>query len=122
MKNSLLLLALLGLFASAQSTLLAEPPKIEQIIDTLQAAKEAKEPLPLLQKAHDEFSNFKPAANTAGLGRKKFAGIRAAGRDNKQDALDAIADAIKVAKEGGDAKPKITHAIALTHKAADIKN
>jgi hypothetical protein len=122
MKNSLLPLAILGLFASAQNTLLAEPPKIEHVIQTLQAAKEAKEPLPLLEEAHKELSDFKPVGNTAGIGRKKVAGIKAAAHDDKRDAMEAISNAINVAKEGGDVKPKINHAIALVHKSGDAKN
>ncbi len=123
MKNLLLpLLAILGLLVSAQNTLLAEPPKIDQIIDTLHAAKEAKDPVPLLEKARGELSNFKPAGNTAGMGRKKSAGIKAAAHDDKHDAMEAIGDAIDVAKKGGDATPKITHAIALVHKSGDGKN
>ena len=87
----------------------------------LHEAKASTQPLPLLEKARAVLKNFNPAPSRQPGARRKNQGNKAAAQENKGQALEAISDAIEIAKAGGDAKSKITHAVALTHKAGDLK-
>ena len=123
MKHLALLLALAGLLFTLPQTLRAEPVKMDKALDLLREAKDSTAPLPLLEKALGELKESKPAPKgTAAVGRKKAAGLEAAGHEHKQKAVEAVEDAIKTAKAGGDVKPKIEHAIAEVHSLVDLKN
>ena len=103
----------------------AEPAKVESVIDLLQEAKKSATPLPLLEKAKEQFKNYR-AKDTheergAGIGRRHAAVNGKVAHEDKADALAAIEEAITVAKAGGSAVPKIDHAIALVHKTGDMK-
>ncbi|HEV7403145.1 MAG TPA: hypothetical protein VGO11_09475 [Chthoniobacteraceae bacterium] len=118
--------ATLVLTLVATVSLHAEPPKIEHVIDLLQKAKDAADPLPILQHARKEFSDFNPVdANkltAAGSGQRKTAGMEVAGHDRKHEAMEAIGHAIEAAKEKGDTKAKIESAIAKVHYAGALKH
>jgi len=123
MKRFALLFALFALVITVPQTLRAEPVKMDNAIDLLRQAKDSTTPLPLLEKALADLKESKPTPRgTAAVGRKKAAGLEAAGHEHKQKAVVAVEDAIKTAKEGGDVKPKIEHAIAEVHSLADLKN
>ena len=111
-----------SLLAFATTHVLAEPPKIEHVIDLLHEAKDAKDPVPLLEKAHEALKDFNPVPAKDNGAKKKNSANKAGAQEHKHKAMEAIADAIKTAKEGGDAKPKIEHAVALAHAAGDAKN
>lgn len=110
-----------SLFVAVPFPVFAEPAEIEQIIKLLHEAKASTEPLRLLEKAHAVLKNFNPVPSKQPGARRKNQGNKAAAHENKSKALEAISDAIEVARAGGDAKSKITHAVALTHKAGDLK-
>ena len=123
MKHLALLLALTGLLFSLPQTLRADPVKMDNAIELLRQAKDSTTPLPLLEKALADLKESKPTPKgTAAVNRKKAAGLEAAGKEHKQKAVEAVEEAIKTAKEGGDVKPKIEHAIAEVHSLADLKN
>ena len=122
MKSLLLpIVAAASFFAAVPCRVLAEPPKIEHVIELLHAAKDSKNPVPLLEKAHAALKDFNPApAKDPGAKKKNQANAKGA-QEHKQKAMEAISEAIKTAKEGGDATPKIAHAVAMAHEAGDAK-
>ena len=115
------LLVAASLLAFGPARVFADPAEIEQVIALLQQAQAAQNPVPLLQKAHATLKEFDPVPDKISGAPRKNAGNRLGAHDHKRQAMEAIADAIKVAKEGGDAKPKIRHAVAMAHKAGDLK-
>lgn len=124
MKQALLSFTVAGMLL-APSTIRAEAPRIEHVVDLLQQAKASDKPLPLLEQAHKALKEFNPAngmkATAAGIGAKRQANNSIAAHEHKQRAMKAIGEAIELAKQGGNAKPKIDSAIALTHQAGDLK-
>ena len=84
------------------ASLYADQPRMESAIDLLQAAKTSKAPIPLLQKAKEKIQ--KAAHNKGG---------------RRPDAIEAIKEAIGVAKSGGNPEAKINHAIAMIHSGED---
>ena len=110
-----------SLLAAVPSSVFAEPAEIEEIIKLLHEAKASAEPLPLLEKAHAVLKGFNPVPARQPGAPRKNQGNKAAAQENKGKAMEAIGDAIKVAKEGGVVKPKIEHAVAMAHKAGDLK-
>lgn len=124
MKNALLSFIVAGTLL-APATVLAEAPRIEHVIDLLQQAKASDKPLPLLEQARKTLKEFNPTngtkATAAGIGAKKQANNALAAHEHKQRAMKAISEAIELAQQGGNAKPKIDSAIALTHQAGDLK-
>ena len=122
----LILLTTAALLLGAPCVATAEPPKIDHVIELLHRAQDSANPLPLLQKAQNELGDFKAAPNgrkeaAAGIGRRRIAGNAVGAHENKRDAMEAIKGAIAAAKSGGNVKPKIEHAIAMAHKAGDLK-
>ena len=110
-----------ALLALLPGRTLAEPPKIEHVIELLHEAKDSSNPVPLLEKAHAALKEFNPAPSKETGAKKKINANREGAQEHKHKAMEAIAEAIKTAKDGGDAKPKIEHAVALTHEAGDSK-
>jgi hypothetical protein len=121
-----LLTAAAALFLGAPAVASAEPPKVDHIIELLHQAKDSSEPVPFLEKAHKALQEFKAAPNAnkaaaAGIGARRIAGNAAGAHEHKVKALEAIKDAIEIAKGGGEVKPKIEHAIAMVHEAGNLK-
>jgi hypothetical protein len=77
-------------------------PRMEDAMTELQQARDSKEPLPLLEKA---------------LGKLQHAKHNKGGR--RPDAIEAVKDAIELAKKGENSSEKITHAIAMIHAGMD---
>jgi len=75
---------------------------MENAIHTLEAARESKEPLPLLEKAEKMVLRGENKIN-----------------ERRTEAVDAIHNAIAAAKKGEDPKGKITKAIAIIRSAED---
>ena len=121
MKRLLLSIVAASFLAAFPCQVFAEPPKIEHVIELLHEAKSSKNPVPLLEKAHDALKDFNPAPAKDPGAKKKNLGNKEAAQEHKHKAMEAIADAIKTAKEGGDPTPKIEHAVAMAHEAGDSK-
>ena len=122
MKRLLLpIIAAASFLAAVPCRVLAEPPKIERVIELLHEAKDAKNPVPLLEKAHAALKDFNPAPpKLAGAKLKNQANAKGA-QEHKEKAMEAISAAIKTAREGGDPTPKIEHAVAMAHETGDSK-
>jgi hypothetical protein len=148
MKNALLPTLLLAASVSLMGLrhVNAEPPKVDGVEDLLHQAETAANPVPLLEKAKDEFAKFKAAPNNGkmagqGVGAKKRAGIDAGAHKNKEEAMHAIEEALNAAKAaaaapaanpnalgtamdspGTDLKAKIENAASKVHLAGDLKH
>lgn len=113
------LLVAASLLAFGPARVFAEPAEIEQIIGLLRQAQDAQNPVPLLQKARAALKEYDPVPDKFVGHPGKNAGNRLGAHEHKRQAMEAIADAIKIAKAGGDAKSKITHAVAMARKTGD---
>jgi LPS O-antigen subunit length determinant protein (WzzB/FepE family) len=92
----------------------AAEDRLDRVVNLLQRAKEAPKPLPILEDAKQKLADYTPNPEALGRGKRKQALQRDA-QDDKRHAVERVNDAIKVARAGGDAKPKITAAIATVH-------
>lgn len=104
----------------------AEPPKIEHVIDLLHQAKDSGSPLPLLEKAKGELKEFNAAPNetkarVSGVRARAIAANALAAGEHKRKAMEAITEAIQVARAGGDVRSKIDHTVAMVHEAGNLK-
>src|SRR3954471_24607902 len=111
------LLALLAAPLLLINSALAEPPKVEQVVDLLQQAKASGSPIQLLEKAKEAWKHFDAGPNhvkatAAGVGRKAQAAEEIKGRELKHKAMDYIDEAIDLAKKGEKPTSKIDAAIA----------
>ena len=96
----LLLMIVGGLVAAKAGE--APQPHMVAATDALQAARDSKEPIPLLEKARTELEHAKH--NKAG---------------RRPEAIEAVNEAIEQVKKGEDATAKITHAIAMVRAGMD---
>jgi hypothetical protein len=127
MRTPSLLLALLAGAVCFVSSALAEPPKVEHVVDLLQKAKESTSPLPLLQKAKEAWKHFDAGPNhlkatAAGVGSQAQAAQELKGREMKHRAMGYINDAIELAKKGEKPTSKIDAAIAEVHHSGTMKH
>lgn len=127
MRTPPLLLALLASPLLFLGSALAEPPKVEQVVDLLQKAKESTSPLPLLQKAREAWKHFDAGPNhlkatAAGVGSRAQAAQELKGRELKHRAMEHINDAIELAKKGEKPTSKIDAAIAEVHHSGSLKH
>ena len=105
MRNLLKLIVVIGValpMFAIHETARAEQPHMESALELLQKAKTASEPIPLLEKAKNQVQTAK--RNKGG---------------RRPDAIEAIKDAIEIAKKGGNPEAKINHAIAMIHSGED---
>lgn len=121
------LLALLAAPLLFITTALAEPPKVEHVVDLLQKAKESTSPLPLLQKAKEQWKHFDAGPNhlkatVAGVGERAQAAQELKAREYKHRAMEHLNDAIELAKKGEKPNSKIDAAIAEIHHSGTFKH
>jgi hypothetical protein len=106
---------------------LAEPQKVENVVDLLQQAKDSASPIPLLEKAREQMKHYDAGPNhlkqnAAGVGKKAQAAEEIKGRELKHRAMEYINDAIELAKKGEKATSKIDAAIAEVHHTGTLKH
>jgi hypothetical protein len=102
--------------------------KIEDVVGKLQEAKTSTDPVPILEKAKEEFKKVHPGPNetketAAGIGPKRRAAIKLGAEEVKHHANEAIERAIEAAKAGNTAElgSKIDAAISEVHHTANEK-
>jgi hypothetical protein len=127
MRTPPLFLALLASPLLFLSAALAEPPKVEHVVDLLQKAKESTSPLPLLENAKKAWKHFDAGPNhlkatAAGVGAQAQAAQELKGRELKHRAMEYIDEAIELAKKGEKPTSKIDAAIAEVHHSGTLKH
>ena len=111
------LFTVVGLITLLSTPTLFATESIEEVIQTLHEAEKAPEPLPLLQKAMEQYKHYNPRT---GLGH--WRSNNAATLHHKAVAKDRLQDAIDLATAGQNAGGKITAAIAEMRLSAEFKH
>ncbi|MDR3401528.1 MAG: hypothetical protein P4L99_03435 [Chthoniobacter sp.] len=118
MKRSLpSLCAVLGAMIALATPSLLATDSIEEVIETLHQAENSPQPLPLLQKAQDQYQHYNPKVG----GAHHIANNRAV-KEHKEAAEARLQEAITLATDGKSATEKIKSTIAEMRLSAEFKH
>jgi len=108
---------MLGSMIVLASPSLLATDSIDEVIDTLHQAETSTEPLPLLEKAQDQYQHYNPKVG----GGHHIANNRAT-KGHKEAAEARLQEAIALATDGKSATEKIKSTIAEMRLSAEFKH
>jgi len=108
---------MLGSMIALASPSLLATDSIDEVIETLHQAEKSPEPLPLLQKAQDQYQHYNPKVG----GGHHIANNRAT-KGHKEVAEARLQEAIALATDKKSCTDKIKAAIAEMRLSAEFKH